>query len=953
MKKRMISLCMAVVLLVAMMPQIALNADAAEVVASGTCGANLTWTLDDEGTLAISGMGEMDNYGATATAPWYKYREQIHSVIINDGVTSIGDLAFWLLQKVTNVSISNSVTIIGESAFSGVNITELTIPDSVVTIGNSAFNGCGNLKNMYISEKTTTIGIGCFTYCVQLEGIWVGEKNAFYCSDSEGVLYSKDMSRLIVAPAVLEDSYSIPQGVTTVEGMAFSNTDLTTIYIPESVEIIDGSAVSNVASFSGFLVDENNCHFVTDKTGALYTKDMTTLIRVPCAVSDNFIIPDSVEYIGDYAFVGCKNMTQIVIPRTVKEIYGIAFANCVNLAEVYFTGDKPYIQMGFAFQGANATAYYPVNNETWDKKPNIVGINDWIAIDFPNYDGFWLDKDGWSFANAAESFAEEPAGHAGDYYIPRERYDALYGKAYVDAQDDLFTTEWGGNCAGMSATAILFFLDKLDWESIDAAYTEDFANPNDFYRTVSLDQKSQSYYPAIGNNNDVTRLIEAYQLYINAINRSRLVKNLENTYFAAEPEIGTLQGVNAENEPIVTTNYTYRHIPASEGGTYIASMLTEFQKAYDENKPLLIALHGDNFGHGIVARTDLKPEDMGDGWWRVYVYDPNKPYLNESVTSTVSGVEAYPKYKYGCNELIDNGGDIYIELNPTLNQWRYCTSVNSNSSDSYIGSTDSGELLWNGVYAENENNEQYHILRPDFFYTIDLTNFTMEDYANPHFDSTSAWIPENELAIAVDGDTDCSIYASTGELVAIVEDGDAFVLTAAGGFSSYIGQSEDGGSLGGTLYLPNDVYAVSYTSGSVRFFGSDNVLSFSCEGAAELTVDITQNFLQIIAQEDAVAAVKCANVISSDECAYVDTEGALVAGETFTIAYSDDNEVEASTDSKDGEFQLFQKSVDQVEPVAAKVIKAGHPYLVWVVIGAVSIGIATVLLLCLKKRKRI
>lgn len=554
-------------------------------------------------------------------------------------------------------------------------------------------------------------------------------------------------------------------------------------------------------------------------------------------------------------------------------------------------------------------------------------------------------KDGWTFANAAQSFAEEPASHADDYYIPRERYDALYGKAYVDAQDDLFTTEWNGNCAGMSASAILFFLDSLDWESIDDIYTEGFAYPNNFYRTVNLYHKSQSYYPAIGNNTEVTRLIEAYQLYINAIDKSRLVENLNNTYFASE--------VTAK-KTLFGSEYIINHVP---NGTYIASMLDEFQEAYEENNPLFIVLQADDFGHGIVARTDLKPEDMGDGWWRVYVYDPNKPYINESVASIVSGVEAEPKYTFGCNTLIDNGGDIFLELNPSLNQWRYCTSVNSNNSDSYIGSSPSGELLWKNYYhdttPENKNDNEgkkNNARMPDFFYTIDLTELAMEDFANPHFSSTSSWIPENDLAIAVNGDTDCSIYASTGDLVAVVEDGDAFVLTDAGSYDAYVGQTEDGGSAGGRIYLPNDVYTVYYTSGAVQFLGNDNVLSFSSQGVAELTVDVWLNSLNIVAQEDGIVAVKCANVSSTDECSYVDTEGALVAGETFTIAYSDEDKVEASTDSEDGEFQLYQKGANQEKASPTKVIKANSLWWLWIVSG-IAVALLAVIIWAHRKKK--
>ena len=888
-----------------------------DIFESGSCGEGVTWELNHKGILTISGTGAMYNgdYESIIACS----NPAVFEVVIKDGVTSVGDYAFYKLNAISQISISESVTTIGNSAFEEcTSLSEINIPETTTTIGDRAFSNCNSLKSIHIPLGVERIGASALA-APSLEEITVDNHNTNYYVEANGVLFNTDATELVRVPVDIQGDYTVPNGVEMISHGAFlSCTNLTEIHIPESVLVIGAWAFNN------------------------------------CISLKSISIPSGVEGIYFGAFAGCSKLTDVIIPSSVTTLHDLAFIYCDQLTTIAFMGDAPSMlnQASMCFVGVTATVYYPKENETWtsDVMQDYGGNLTWVAADLPNYDGFWLDKDGWTFANAAQSFAEEPASHADDYFIPRERYDEVFGSAYVDATDGLYTEDWGGNCAGMSATAILFFLDSLDWESIDAEYTEDFSNPNDFYRTVNLHNQSQSYYPAIGNDTEVTRLIEAYQLYINAINRSRLVENLENTYFEAEPEIGTLQGVTAENEPIVTRNYTYQHIPASKGGTYIASMLEEFHEAYDENKPLLIALHGDDFGHGVVARTDLKPEDMGDGWWRIYVYDPNKPYINESVTSTVSGVETEPKYTFGCNTLVDNGGDIYLELNPSLNQWRYCTSVNSNSADSYIGSTESGELLWNGVYAKNENNEQYHILRPDFFYTIDLTDFTMEDYANPYFDSTSAWVPENELAVAVDGDTDCTIYDSDGELAAIVEAGDAFVLTATGGFSSYIGQSEDAGSLGGRLYLPVDVYTVRYFSGNVQFFGNSNVISFSCEGTAELTVDITLNSLQIISKEDGIAAVKCANVTSTDECSFVETEGALVAGETFTIAYSDENKVKASTDSKDGEFQLYQKDTNQEEASATKVIKSNSLWWRWIVGGVVLTSVG-VLIILLKQKK--
>ena len=132
-----------------------------DVVASGTCGENLTWTLSG-GTLTISGSGEMKNY-SWESVPWYSSRTTIQSVVIEDGVTYIGESAFWACSSLTSVVIPDSVTTIGGYAFSECNkLTSVTIPDSVTTIGSGTFGGCSSLTSVDIPEGVTTIGSGAF-----------------------------------------------------------------------------------------------------------------------------------------------------------------------------------------------------------------------------------------------------------------------------------------------------------------------------------------------------------------------------------------------------------------------------------------------------------------------------------------------------------------------------------------------------------------------------------------------------------------------------------------------------------------------------------------------------------------------------------------------------------------------------------------------------------------------
>ena len=122
---------------------------------TGTCGTNLTWTLEDDGTLTISGTGAMRQYSSSysngiTTAPW---GAEITHVTIEDGVTSIGYDAFYGCASLTSISISDGVTSIGGSAFSGcTSLTSISIPDSVTSIGNDAFYNCSKLTGIHIDS---------------------------------------------------------------------------------------------------------------------------------------------------------------------------------------------------------------------------------------------------------------------------------------------------------------------------------------------------------------------------------------------------------------------------------------------------------------------------------------------------------------------------------------------------------------------------------------------------------------------------------------------------------------------------------------------------------------------------------------------------------------------------------------------------------------------------------
>ena len=132
------------------------------MVASGNCGqsgANVTWSLDSEGTMTISGSGKMKDWSYFSDKPWDSNKNSIKNIVVVNGVTSIGDYAFRDCTGLTSISLPDGVTRIGSSAFSGcAGLTSISLPDGVMSIGNSAFSGCAGLTSISLPDGVTSIG---------------------------------------------------------------------------------------------------------------------------------------------------------------------------------------------------------------------------------------------------------------------------------------------------------------------------------------------------------------------------------------------------------------------------------------------------------------------------------------------------------------------------------------------------------------------------------------------------------------------------------------------------------------------------------------------------------------------------------------------------------------------------------------------------------------------------
>ena len=228
---------------------------------SGKCGDNVSWNFDvSSGKLTLSGSGKMTDYDIDKNSEpgWRSYAEQVKTVVIGNGITTIGDEAFAFCSSLQSVSISDTVT----------------------SIGARAFLNCVSLQSASLPEKLTTIKKSAFNNCIVLTNV------------------------------------VLPETVESIEGWAFEDCyKITSLHIPKNVKSIGDYAFGGT-SISKMTVDDNNPYF-SASDNVIFNKNKTKLVYYACGkATQNYTIPGSVTEIGNGAFGNNSFLTSVTIPSS-------------------------------------------------------------------------------------------------------------------------------------------------------------------------------------------------------------------------------------------------------------------------------------------------------------------------------------------------------------------------------------------------------------------------------------------------------------------------------------------------------------------------------------------------------------------------------------------------------------------------------------------------------------
>lgn len=331
--RRLLSICLVLCLLLTAFPATALAAS------SGQLGDNLKWTLNSSGVLTISGSGEMRNFEPTTESigsiPWIEHFDSVKSVVIREGVESVGSYVFFGHSSLSKVSLPRSVKGICSGAFYGcTSLSSIDLPIRLLAIHENAFDFCP-ISSIKIPASVTSIPSTAFALCgmdavkgrVLMTEFTVDPASRSF-SSLNGALYNKSRSMLLRCPMTKKGTFAVPSGVKHIsEDAFFGCIYLNSISLPASVNNIEPYAFEYCEALQNITLPEG----ITAIREGVFNS---------CIKLQSITIPESVESIEPYAFYCCESLGSVIAHDNLKTVDKTAFEECTSFNDLFFVGSE-------------------------------------------------------------------------------------------------------------------------------------------------------------------------------------------------------------------------------------------------------------------------------------------------------------------------------------------------------------------------------------------------------------------------------------------------------------------------------------------------------------------------------------------------------------------------------------------------------------------------------------
>lgn len=368
------------------------TAEYEEITYSGTCGpegheSDVTWTLNlCDSVMTISGTGAMKDWGTLETAPWYGQKDIIKTIIVSDGITTIGSRAFHRCNNLESATLPEGLTEIKEYAFYECGkLVSVTIPDGVTGIGEWAFYNCSALPSIDIPNTVTSIGINVFFNCANLSSATLSTALTV-------------IPKSIFQNCAKLESIDIPSNVTTIENYAFYGCKkISAITIPDKVTSIKKNAFQRCSGLTSVVIPNtvteigNHAFSECSNLQSVEIQGTTSLGESAferCGKLETFTISGVVTSLGKTAFSECSKLTSISFPEGLTDIGASAFFQCSKLASVTIPNGVTSIGESAFFWCEPLTSF--------DIPSSVTGIGDYSLLwctDLTEVNVHWTEED--------------------------------------------------------------------------------------------------------------------------------------------------------------------------------------------------------------------------------------------------------------------------------------------------------------------------------------------------------------------------------------------------------------------------------------------------------------------------------------------------------------------------------------------------------------------------------